>query len=342
MTLFPISTSTSPGINFSDNGIGSSCSIFTIAIGDTVYFGNNEDYKSPNAYQWYIPSQNITTRWGVRKEIYGGVFLGFDNNGNEGVDTWPQGGMNEHGLCFDANGLPNLALRLDRNMSYPYSDYAFSQILWECKTVEDVTNWYQTHRWSSLSCQIHYADKSGDAVVVSVNTSTGKWVFTRKNATALVSTNFNLDDPVGNGHYPCSRYTTATLMLGEITTETDLTVSACANVLYEVHQEGTYATKYSNIFDPVNLDLYFNYGRSYGKSEKIGLMEHLTDKEAFEQEATFFGVTGLDGYISVKTVKIGIPYRPASFTITVVVIVILLGVVSIPTGVFIRSKIRRR
>jgi hypothetical protein len=307
-----------------------------------VYFGNNEDYKSTNAYQWYIPAQNITTQWGAVKEIYGAVFLGFENNGDDGVDTWPQGGMNEHGLCFDANGLPSLMLLLDRNMSYPYSEYAFSQILWECRTVEDVINWYQTHRWGSLGCQIHYADKSGDAVVVGVNTSTGKWVFTRKNASTLVSTNFNLDDPAGNGHYPCSRYTTATLMLGEITTETDLTISACANVLYEVHQEGTYATKYSNIFDPVNLDLYFNYGRSYGKSERISLMEHLTDKEAFEQEATFFGVTGLDGYISVKTVKIGIPYRPASFTATVIVIIILLGMVSIPTGVFIRSKIRRR
>ena len=71
-------------------------------------------------------------------------------------------------------------------------------------------------------------------------------------------------------------------------------------------------------------------------------MEHLTDKEAFEQEATFFGVTGLDGYVSVKTVKIGIPYRPASFTTTVVVIVIILGVAGVPTIDFIRSKIKGR
>ena len=157
-----------------------------------------------------------------------------------------------------------------------------------------------------------------------------------------MSTNFNLDDPTGNGHYPCTRFTTATQMLGEITTESDLTISACANVLSEVSQEGTYATKYSNIFDPVNLDLYFNYGRAYGKSDKISLSEHLTDEAAFEHKETFFGITGLDGYVAVKTVKIGIPYRPATFTATIIIALVILGVVSIPTGVLIRSKIRRK
>jgi len=188
----------------SENHIASSCTIFTVAIGETVYFGNNEDYKLDNAYQWYIPSQNITTRYGI-KEIYGGVFLGFDNNDEEYVDTWPQGGMNEYGLCYDANGLPETTLLLDSNMSFPYSEYALSQVMWECRNVEEVINWYQNHRWFSLRCQIHYADKFGDAVVVSANTTTGKWAFTRKNSTFLVSTNFNLDDNE-NGHYPCSRY----------------------------------------------------------------------------------------------------------------------------------------
>ncbi len=304
LAIFPLSTSTPKSEStYSKNGIGTSCTIFTITIGNTVYFGNNEDYKSTNAYQWYIPAQNITTKEGV-KEIYGAVFLGFDNNQEIRVDTWPQGGMNEFGLCFDANGLPNLPLRLDSSLSYPYSSYAFSQILWECQTVDDVINWFQTHRWGSLGCQIHYADQSGDAVVVGVNTSTGEWVFTRKNTSVFVSTNFNLDDPAGNGHYPCSRYTTATQMLNKITNETDLTIPACASVLYEVHQEGTYATKYSNIFDPVNLDIYFNYGKLYGKSEKISLLDHLSDDEAFEQKKTFFGITGTEGHVAVKTVKI--------------------------------------
>ena len=131
-------------------------------------------------------------------------------------------------------------------------------------------------------------------------------------------------------------------MLAEITTETDLTISACASVLYEVHQEGTYATKYSNIFDPVNLDLYFNCGSSYSHSEKIGLMEHLTDDEAMEQKLVFFGIRGTEGFINVNTVQIKIPYRPENLTITIVVILVILGMVGIPTSVFIRAKIRRK
>ena len=328
------------GDNFSLNSIGSSCTIFTVTLGDTVFFGNNEDYKSNNAYQWYIPSQNITTREGV-KEIHGGVFFGFDNNGNEGVDTWPQGGMNEFGLCFDANGLPNAALHLDLNMSFPYSDYALSQVLWECRNVEEVIDWYQNHRWFSLGAQIHYADKSGDAVVVGVNTTTGKWAFTRKNSTYFVSTNFNLDNPE-SGHYPCSRYATATQMLSEITNENDLNISACASILYEVHQEGTHATKYSNIFDPVNLDIYFNYGREFTKHEKINLLEKLAEEESFEEKEVFFGIKGTEGYVSVNTVKITALSWTTNYNTAFIMIIVVLGVLTIPITVFILEKRRKK
>ncbi len=328
---------------FSDidsNSIGPSCTIFTVAIGDTVYFGNNEDYKANNAYQWYIPSQNITTRNGI-KEINGGVFFGFDNNGNEGVDTWPQGGMNEYGLCFDANGLPNVDLHLDASMSFPYSDYALSQVLWECRNIEEVIDWYQNHRWFSLGAQIHYADKSGDAVVVGVNTTTGKWAFTRKNSAYLVSTNFNLDNPE-SGQYPCSRYTTATQMLSEITDENDLSISACARILFEVHQEGTYRTMYSNIFDPVNFDIYFNYGREFTYYEKINLLEKLAEEESFDEKKVFFGITGTAGYVLVNTVKINVLSWTTNYNTIFIIIIVVLGILTIPITVFMLEKRRKK
>lgn len=328
---------------FSDidsNSIGPSCTIFTVAIGDTVYFGNNEDYKANNAYQWYIPSQNITTRNGI-KEINGGVFFGFDNNGNEGVDTWPQGGMNEYGLCFDANGLPNVDLNLDASMSFPYSDYALSQVLWECRNVEEVIDWYQNHRWYSLGAQIHYADKSGDAVVVSVNTTTGKWAFTRKNSAYLVSTNFNLDNSE-NGQYPCSRYTAATQMLSEITDENDLSISACARILFEVHQEGTYRTMYSNIFDSVNFDIYFNYGREFTYYEKINLLEKLAEEESFDEKKVFFGITGTAGYVLVNTVKINVLSWTINYNTIFIIIIVVLGILTIPITVFMLEKRRKK
>jgi len=249
--------------------------------------------------------------------------------------------MNEYGLCYDANGLPNVALHLDIRKSFPYSDYALSQVMWECRNVEEVIDWYQNHRWFSLGAQIHYADKLGDAVVVSVNTTTGKWAFTRKNSTYFVSTNFNLDNPE-SGHYPCSRYAKATQMLSEITDENDLNISACARVLLEVHQEGTYRTMYSNIFDPVNLDIYFNYGREFTKHEKINLLEKLAEEESFNEKEVFFGITGTEGYVSVNTVKIAVLSWTQNYNTAYVMIAVVLGVLCIPISVSIVLKRRKK
>jgi hypothetical protein len=59
----------------------SACTILTASEGETVLFGNNEDFSNPKTYYWVIPPSNDT---------YGGVYFGFD-------DLWPQGGVNEKG-----------------------------------------------------------------------------------------------------------------------------------------------------------------------------------------------------------------------------------------------------
>ncbi len=130
-------------------------------------------------------------------------------------------------------------------------------------------------------------------------------------------------------------------MLGEITNEDDLNVSVCADVLYETHQEGTYATKYSNIFDPVNLDICFNYGDNFCNCDKYNLLEKLTEADALEENSRFFGITGTDGFISVNTVKIEIISSTSNSDTALGVILVIIGVLSIPMGIFIRSKIRK-
>ena len=286
--------------------IGKSCTIFTVSIGNKVYFGNNEDYLLNNVYRWYMPAQSVTTSEGI-KEIYGAVFVGFDDNGDPG-DGWEQGGMNEYGLCFDANGLPSTSLNLDIGSSFPYTSHALAETLWECRNVSEVIEWYETHRWSgSMSCQIHYADAAGDAVVVGANSS-GQWAFTRiESESFLVSTNFNLINHA-NGWYPCSRYNTTTDMLGTITNEEDLTIQACADVLYAVHQEYTYGTKYANIFDPVNLDLYFCRGSEFSRQRKYNLVYNL-NHGIFEEKISWFGVSGVNGNgVKVKTDSIQVQF----------------------------------
>jgi hypothetical protein len=274
--------------------ITESCTIFTISHGEKVFFGNNEDWGLNNAYLWYIPSQNISNPYVNDLQIYGAVFMGFDNNlFDENVDGWEQGGMNEYGLCFDVNGLPSTNLNLSSDNYYPFTEHILAQVLWECKTVDEVISWFSIHRLESLGGQIHYSDCNGDAVVVSAS-SDGKYAFTRKNTSFIVSTNFNLANKE-NGNYPCERFSITTNKLIEITDESKLDVAKCAEILYAVHQEDFSGTKYSNIFDPVNLKIYFNQGKSFSEQKEIDLTSKLTTPtETFEG---FFGVDSLDIYI---------------------------------------------
>jgi hypothetical protein len=288
--------------------IGDTCTIFTVSSGNTTFFGNNEDWGLNKAYMWCIPAQRISTFSNGERDIYGAIFLGFDNNLNdfEGVDGWEQGGMNEYGLCFDVNGLPDYPLNHGHDKIYPYTNHVLAQALWECKNVSEVIAWYGDHKWDVMGGQVHYADASGDAVVVSAS-PTGEWAFTRINSSDacsyLVSTNFNLANPE-NGQFPCDRFDVATQMLEEIADESHVTVSKCAEILHATHQEWFSGTKYSNVFDPVSLKIYFNQRRNFSHQKQVDLMEMLNE----ETEAVY-GFLGVNGDIQVYMEKIDIQYR---------------------------------
>jgi hypothetical protein len=280
-----------------------SCTIFTIAIGEKVLYGNNEDYLPRELFHWFIPSQEISLEGGESKTIYGGIFVGFLNE--EKTKRFPQGGMNEYGLMYDANALPAIALKENPNGSSVYTDYFLLSILWECKDVEEVIAWYKKHKWDlPIGGQIHYGDAKGNAVVISVNPKTNKLAFTMKKSNFIVSTNFNLCDKSNFYVYPCKRYDTAMQMLSEIKNEEDLTIQACADVLYSVREDSKAKTLYSNIYDPVNLDIYFNYGDKYQKQRKVSLLDVLKDESSFDKEESFLGIKGSKGYFLVKSVRI--------------------------------------
>jgi hypothetical protein len=309
LTISTISADNTPIPNITK--ISPSCTIFTISIGNTVLFGNNEDYLQRELYQWYVPSQNISVIGGNRS-IYGGVFIGYVDNETGGLG--PQGGMNEHGLMYDGNGLPEVTVNENPNGSSLYFESAIISSMWDCRNVEEIIEWYKIHKWNGpFDGQVHYGDASGEAVVVSVDPSTNKWAFTRKTGNYIVSTNFNRND-TNHDYYLCERYLTATEMLNQIENEEDLTIQACADVLHAVHQEGTYATIYSNIFDPVNLDIYFNYGESYQKQKKVNLLDGLNQDSSFEK-LNITEYTGVDGYLLIKWVEINDQFYSSSINL---------------------------
>ena len=250
--------------------MSSSCTIFTAAIGDTVLYGNNEDYPLSGTFIWLMPAQEVQLP-SETITIYGSIFFGFDGNDNA-VDGYPQGGMNDQGLCCDGNGLPEAPLNPHPERDTPYT-YPFYQILWECGTVNDTIAWFESHYLgTSLPGQFHFADATGDAVVVSAG-SDGELAYTRiGNESYLVSTNFNLANP-SNGNYPCNRYITACSLLDEISSENMLTIETCRTILEAVHQESI--TAYSNIFNLLTHKIYIYQNHDFSAVAEFNLDEEL-------------------------------------------------------------------
>lgn len=246
---------------FTSAGIASACTIFTISDEDTVFFGNNEDFSNPNTYCWVDVPENGK---------YGGVYFGFDN-------YWPQGGINEKGLAFDINSLPKTPV--NPKPEYPYFDtYEGYSILRNCATVEEAIAHVSQFNWGSeMGGQIHVADASGAAVVISPGID-GEIAFTRKTANDgfIISTNFNVSEGFEYNN-DCDRYETAMEMLSAVGTEEDLSLDYVSSVLDAVHVQGIGAsTLYSNVYDLKNGKIFVYYYHNYDEFIKLDVTEMLS------------------------------------------------------------------
>ncbi len=246
-----------------------SCTIFAASFGNTVLFGNNEDYINLNVHYWVMPA-------GDGK--YSTFCVGFD-------DVKPQGGMNEKGLCFDGNALPIAPLNLHPELPRPPPGISLIKLVMQnCATVQDVIDLIKRYSWAEqINCQIFFADATGDMMVASAAPD-GEWAFTRPAVSTdkfLVSTNFNVAN-TANGKYPCQRYNAATTLLEQIKSERDVTVPNFRTVLNATHQEGVpYGTSgvvntvYSNIFNPGTGEIYIYYHHQFDEVAKLNLTQEL-------------------------------------------------------------------
>jgi hypothetical protein len=265
--------------------IPSGCTVFTVSKGDRVFFGGNDDFINPDSYYWVDPGG---------PPGYGAIWVGTPDNVQQGV--------NEKGLAYDANGLPRVDVNphLEREpVSGGYSSYPI-QILRECATVEEVITWVNSHQWHSyMHDQLHFADATGDAVIISAGAD-GEVVFTRKpqDDGYLVSTNFNVANP-SNGNYPCWRYETAQDLLSKLVIQEDeLTTQDAANVLNAVHVEvGASWTIESMVADLPNGIVYLYYFHQFDQPVVLNVVEEIASEraggplsdlfpEAVKQEAT--------------------------------------------------------
>lgn len=246
--------------------IPSGCSIITISKGDRVFFGGNDDYINPDS--WYWVEQGDSSRYGV-------IWIGTPDN--------PQQGVNEKGLAYDANGLPRFEVnphseRVPVQGGY-YHNYIM-QIMHECSTVKEVNDWVNTHqRFPYMHDQLHFADKTGDAVIISAGAD-GEMVFTRKTPGDgfLVSTNFNVANPSNGFDYPCLRFNKANeLMRKLIDNEKPLSYLDVTNVMDAVHQESSSWTIGTLVADLVNGVIYLYYFYQFDDPVIINVKEELAN-----------------------------------------------------------------
>ena len=259
-------TSTGPA---SVAAVPAGCSVLTISKGDAVFFGGNDDYVESDSYYWVDPGDH---------DDYGVVWIGRPDNVQQGV--------NEKGLAYDANGLP----RVDANphseripVPGSYTTYPI-HILHECATVEEVISWVNMHEWHSyMHDQMHFADASGDAVIISAGPD-GEVVFTRKSPGDgfLVSTNFNVASPANGFGYPCWRYSRAQELLDRLVNQAGpITAGDVAGVLDAIHQQGGSSwTIESLVADLPNGLIYVYYFYQFDRPVMLRIEEELANPRA--------------------------------------------------------------
>ena len=244
---------------FNSNLEFNTCTIFTETGDGKVFFCNNEDYYPRHTRMWFFPASE--GKHG--KVLYGfAIHHGFN----------PLGGMNDQGLSADENWVPSTPVNRDPDKIDYIQNNVFTRILEECATVAEVIEWikdYNLIQFEMYPCQIHIADKTGDAAIIGVG-SDGNIKITRKTGDYLISTNYN----VAQGRESCWRYEIVENMLKK---SHEVSIEYCRSIL-----EATYIiaysypfTKYSNVNDLKNGMLYFFSPHDYDYMAVIDLNEEL-------------------------------------------------------------------
>jgi hypothetical protein len=217
------------------SALSHACTIFVVTYQGTTYFCNNEDWRDPVTRIRFFPAEGSN---------YGWVSLGFGND-------WAQGGVNEHGLCFDwfAHGV-SAGWKTDpekRNHDGNLSE----EMLRTCKTVDEAIEFYKRYNEENLDQAVTLiADRDGNSVLVLWKD--GQLAFER-NALTLQSCGIGkarVDAQVGNAGSPFS-------------------LESLAESLKAASLSGGISTQYSNIIVPRRGVLYLFQNRDYEQCLEI-------------------------------------------------------------------------
>ncbi|MCP4366569.1 MAG: linear amide C-N hydrolase [Deltaproteobacteria bacterium] len=237
------------------------CTIISASHIDKTFFGGNEDQTPTSSY--FVINKTGT---------YGALYFATIGKKNHPV---MQMGINELGLSFDANQIP-----IEKIIPHPEKaspQELMKNVLGELSSVEEALTKLSSYNWGdSVSGQLHFADKSGEAAVIHPGLD-GEFAFVRKLKIKghLVSTNFNIANLKKN-NWHCPRYKTADEILSNAIKNNDLTVETMASVLKATQQNGRIKTLFSVVFDLSHLRVYLYYDRRFDVPYILDVKEELS------------------------------------------------------------------
>jgi len=226
------------------------CTIFYVAKDNKIFAGNNEDWKDPYSKIWFYPAEN---------NKYGWIKFGWGSG-------FPQGGMNDQGLFWDASAGAYLAMPLSEANKEKYPGPLMQKVIEECANTEEVLAIFAEYYCEDqYKAQYLVGDSLGNSIIVE-----GDHIISI-DSTYQVLTNFYHSHP-DLGGYPCWRHEVAVDMLSS---NNDLSAYFIGSILDATHQEENYPTQYSNIYDLKNCHIYLFHYHNYEEFIEIDLIEEL-------------------------------------------------------------------
>jgi len=232
------------------------CSMFTKTIDGKTLVGNNEDGPYPDVITWFSPAE---------EGKYGVCYLGYKR------DFFPQGGMNDQGLCFD--GFATEYKPITETMNKPDLDWnLIPHIMETCTTIDDVIAEFDKYKLHALeSAMLMFVDRTGDSVIIEGDE------FIRKEGDFQIITNFYQSEVKEGEKTGCARYDNLLDQLPGL----EVTIEDFTKALASAHAEGKYSTQFSNIFDLNTLKLYLYHFHNYTNLVVIDVSEELAKGEHF-------------------------------------------------------------
>lgn len=151
------------------------CTVFYATDGNTILGGNNEDWSDSKTKIWFFPPEEGKHGW---------VKFGF-------AGGFPQGGLNDQGLFWDATGCAYLEMPYSEANKEKYYGPLMEKVIEECASVQEALivfeNYYCDDQYKA---QYLIGDATGASMIVEGDS------IIMKNGDYQVATNFYHSEPV--------------------------------------------------------------------------------------------------------------------------------------------------